>query len=99
MTHKNKTWADTWPITHSKAIVPSVGIINHGVCVGSCHQRPREMTADRMKAGHVSYLNDVPPGVQGAGGPGVRGGERPAHQFSQPFPWGCLPLRGGGAGS
>lgn len=56
---------------HNKAVIPSVGIINHRVCVGSCRQKLHRMTADRIKMGHTSCLNDIPLECRGPGKPGL----------------------------
>lgn len=34
MINKNKMWAYVWPLTHNEAVIPSVGIIDHGASVG-----------------------------------------------------------------
>ena len=107
MINKNKMWAYIWPIIHHKAIIPSVGIINHQEHVGS-PMRLVPVARNYMKwqltmgkiMGCISCFNDavVLGGVGSGGGAELPRRRKAWTQFSHQFPWGLSPPAGSGGG-
>lgn len=94
MINKNKMWADTWPIIHNKAVIPSAGLINHRARVGPVtgDRLGRQPTVYKRDPSHVCTV--CPPGWRGSQ---VSEAERGLHPSSAgPSPGASPPVGWGG---